>query len=385
MPVSRAGASILVICTLLAGCVDPYDPEFEATQESLVVEALITDQPGWQVIYLSRSAPVNERKARPESDAYISVSDDRGWSTEFLEQDPGAYYARMTEGEMGTGNTYRLHIVTSDGEVYESEPESFPSPSPAIDRLYWEFETSGTADRTEKVNGIRFYLDMEAEADQGRNFRWELLETWEYHAANRIDYYYDGLMHPWPDSFSYHTCWVTEKIDQIYTATTRTAESNTIKGFPLNYVSAETHRLENGYSLQVLQFSLNDDAYDFWRRIEEQNQESGGIYERQPDYISGNMYNMNNQDEPVLGFFDLCQVSEKRIFVDRITDFRYPPIDCDLEIIQHPLDKPIWLRIPFFLVSFDPQKIGPPYGVGLKLCFDCRNGGGTTIKPEFWE
>ncbi len=385
MPVSRAQASVVFVCTLLAGCVDPYYPEFEDSQESLVVEALITDQPGWQVIYLSRSSPVNERVKSPEADAYVSVSDDRGRSVEFLEQDPGAYYARMTAGELSAGTTYRLNIVTSDGEVYESEPERFPSPSPSIDRLYWKFETVGTDDRNESVNGIQFYLDLEAEADRGRNFRWELVETWEYQAANPIDYYFDGLMHPWPDPFSYHTCWITKKIDQIYTATSRNAESNTIKGFPLNFVSEESRRLHTRYSLQVLQYSLNDEAYDFWKRIEEQNQESGGIYERQPDYISGNMYNMNDQEEHVLGFFDLCPVSERRIFVDSIAELNYPEIDCPLEIIMHPSTRPSWMGIPFYLVSFNPLKVGPPYGVGTHLCFDCRNGGGTIIKPDFWE
>jgi hypothetical protein len=385
MPVSRELAPVLFICTLLAGCVDPYYPEIEDNQGSLVVEALITDQPGWQVIYLSRSSMVNERGPRPETDAYVSVSDDLGRSTEFIEQGPGAYHAWMTPEKLGSGITCRLNIVTSDGEVYESEPEMFPSPSPAIDSVYWKFEPLGTSDRTESLNGIRFYLDLEAEADQGRNFRWELVETWEYQAANIIDYFYDGILHEWPDQFIYHTCWYTGKIDQIYTATTRNAESNIIKGFALNYVSEETNRLQIKYSLQVVQYSLNDEAYDFWKRIEEQNQESGGIYERQPDYISGNMYNMNNQEEYVLGFFNLCPVSEKRIFVDGIRELHYPAIDCTLDTIMHPLSKPVWMKIPFFLISFDPLKTGPPYGVGTDLCFDCRNGGGNIIKPDSWE
>jgi len=385
MPVSRAGASILFVCTLLSGCVDPFYPDIEDNQESLVVEALITDQPGWQVIYLSRSSPVNDKGTHPERDAYVSVSDDLGRSTEFIEQHPGAYYSLMTAGKLATGITYRLNIVTSNGEAYESEPEMFPSRSPAIDSVYWKFETVGTSDRTELINGIRFYLDLEAEADQGRNFRWELVETWEYRAAYLIDYYYDGILHKWPDPFIYNTCWYMGKINHIYITTTRNEESNTIKGFPLNFVSEETKRLQTRYSLQVLQYSLNDEAYDFWEQIEEQNQESGGIYEKQPDYVSGNMYNMNNQEEYVLGYFDLCPVSEKRIFVDGIAELQYPAVDCTMDTIMHPADKPIYIKIPFFLISFDPLKISPPYGVGTHLCFDCRNGGGTTIKPDFWK
>jgi len=385
MPVFRERTSILIICLLLAGCVDPYHPDIEDNQEALVVEALITDQAGWQVIYLSRSSPINDKGPHAESYAYVSVSDDTGISTEFIEQDPGAYYAWMTDEELGKERNYQLNVVTSDGKVYASEPEMFPSPSPAIDRVYWKFETSGTSDRTELVRGIRFHLDLEAEPDKGRNYRWELVETWEYQAENPIDYYYDGILHEWPDTFSYHTCWITQKIDQIFTATTSKAESNTITGFPLNYVSEESNRLQTRYSLQVIQYSLNDEAYDYWRRIEEQNQESGGLYEKQPDYISGNLYNMNDQEENVLGFFNLCPVSEKRIFVDSVAELRYPAVDCNLEIIMHPSTKPAWMSIPFFLISFNPLRIGPPFGVGTHLCFDCRNGGGTIVKPEFWE
>jgi len=385
MPVGKALALILLLCALLTGCVDPYDPDIEDSQESLVVEALITDQAGWQVIHLSRSSPVNEKENHAETGAYVSLSDDQGFSMEFLEQAPGEYYSLLSEGELGAGKTYRLNIVTSDGEVYESEPETLPSPSPAIDEVYWDYETQGGADRTESVKGIRFFLDVEAEADQGRNFRWELEETWEYYSEHPIDYYYDGLLYEWPDSFIYHTCWSTENIQQIYTATTQNAESNTIKGFPLHFVSEAGTRLQARYSLQVSQYSLNDEAFSYWKQIEEQNQESGGIYERQLDYISGNMYNMNNQEENVLGFFNLCPVSETRIFLDSVPELTYPPIDCTLESIMHPEARPSWLSIPFFLISLNPREFGPPYGVGGNLCFDCRNGGGTIIKPEFWE
>ena len=97
------------------------------------------------------------------------------------------------------------------------------------------------------------------------------------------------------------------------------------------------------------------------------------------------MHNMNNEEEDVLGFFNLCPVSEMRIFVDSVAELHYPPPDCNLEIIQHPAARPPGMRTPFFLVSFNSLGVGPPYGVGTHLCFDCRNGGGTIIKPEFWE
>ncbi len=375
---------MMLMALLLAGCVDPYHPDFRDDQVSLVVEALITDRPGLQVIYLSKSTPLNDTATIPITGALVTVTDDLGGTNEFQEEETGMYTSWISGSDLVGGRSYRLHIVTSDGELYESEPEMFPLPSPPMDSLYWEFETVGTVDPDEPLKGIRFYLDMDGEPDQARNFRWELVETWEYNAANRIQYYYDGTLHDWPDPFIYYTCWFTGRINQIFTASTRYFERNSITRFPLNYVSENSSRLQTRYSLLALQYSLSDHAIDYWEQIEKQNQEGGGIYETQPGHISGNIYNMNDPDEEVLGFFNLCSVSEKRIFVDGIRELHFPAMDCTLDTIMAPELKPVYMRTPFYLISLSPMGVGPPFGVGYHLCFDCRAGGGTHVKPDFW-
>jgi hypothetical protein len=319
-------------------------------------------------------------------DAYVTVSSDMGSVSEFLESEPGVYTSIMSAGDLVVGAHYWLNIVSSDGELYESDPEQLPSPAPPIDSIYWEFETLGTADREEPLHGIRFYLDMLGEEDQARNFRWELEETWMYYAVWYIDYIYTGVLQQWPDPYSLHACWSTESVHQIFTASTRATVSNTILELPLHHVSEQTNRLQTRYSLLAKMYTLSDDAYNFWKQVKEQNQESGGIFEKQPDYISGNIYNTNDPDERVLGYFNASSVAEKRIFVSGIRELYYPATKCIIDTIMSPRDKPNWMSIPFFLVSFDPARQGgPPYGVGVNLCFDCRNGGGNPEKPDFWE
>ena len=374
------------LITLITGCVDPYYPDINDDRSSLVVEAVITDRPGEQAIYLSHSSPLNDTAFIPETDAYVTVSNDLGSVKEFVESEPGVYTTQMSAEDLVVGASYWLDIVSSAGALYESDAEQLPLPGPPIDSIYWEFETMGTTDRHEPLNGVRFYLDMLGDEDQPRNFRWELEETWIYYAVWYIDYIFTGVLQQWPDPYSLHACWSTETVHYIYTASTSAGVSNSIHRFPLQFVSEETHRLQWRYSLLAKQYTLSDNAYNYWKQVREQNQGSGGIYEKQPDFINGNIYNTSDPDEKVLGFFNLSSLSEKRIFVSGVRELVYPATKCIIDTIWSPRDKPIWMHIPFFLVSFDPMRQGgPPYGVGINLCFDCRNGGGTTDKPDFWK
>ena len=371
---------------LLPGCIDPYSPDIRDNQVSLVVEAVITDQPGNHTITLSRSSPLNDTAFYPEEGAWVFLFDEEGTVREFAEMEPGLYGSWIGAGELIRGKDYWLHIETGDGEIVESDAEQMASGCPEVERVYWEFDTLGTADPDNPLYGIRFYLDLEGEEEQPRNYRWELEETWEYQAAYRIQYLYDGTaLVEWEDPFIYHTCWYTGNIPSIFTASTRALEENRLMRTPLHFVSSETQRLQTRYSLLVRQYALSDKAYDYWARIREQNQESGGLYETQPDRVPGNLHHVNDPDQQVLGYFNLSSVSEKRIFVDGIRELVYPPIHCLLDTIDRPQDKPPYLSVPFYLISFSPLGVGPPYGVGSGLCFDCRKGGGINIRPDYWE
>ncbi len=245
-------------------------------------------------------------------------------------------------------------------------------------------ETKQTSDPFRPLHGIQLYFDLEADNDQAHNYRWELEETWEYNAANLIQYYYDGAMHPMRDPFEFYTCWNTLRINNIYTFSTKHSQSNTIHKYPLNYVSERTLRLQVRYSLLVRQYTLSDEAFQYWDQMKKQNQESGGLYETQPSHIRGNIYNINDLDERMLGFFNVSSSSEKRIFIDGIRELDYPRNRCFPDTIDYTSQIPGYMIFPVYLRSVNPMGAGPPYIYGRYLCFDCTNGGGINVKPDFW-
>ncbi len=386
MPVSKNIIIPLFIFITLGGCIEPFTPNIDESEESLVIEGQITDQEGYHYIHISRTAPYYDPHKIPEPDCQVEVVDNYGNAFEFYESDSGLYMQWIPKDFLNIGTQYKVKVITTDGNEYESDFNELLSSSPPIDSIYYEIETRETNDPDKPLNGIQFYLDLNAPpGDFARNYRWELEETWEYEAAYRIQYYYDGTIHPIDDPFFLFRCWRTEPIRKIYTFTTRYLSGNTINKFPLHYVSNQTSRLKIKYSLLVKQYSLSNTAYDYWFQVQKQSQERGGLYETQPVQIQGNISNINDPEEVVLGFFDVSSVPEKRIFVSESFNFRIYGPNCYLRIIEHERQLSMYTIFPVYMISRNSMGVGPPYGVGYGTCFDCRAGGGKTERPDFWE
>ncbi|MCK4701208.1 MAG: DUF4249 domain-containing protein, partial [Bacteroidales bacterium] len=251
MPVSKNIIIPLFIFIGLGGCIEPFTPNIDESQESLVIEGQITDQEGYHYINISHTAPYNDPHKIPEPDCQVKVVDNYGNIFEFYESDSGSYRQWLPKDFLNIGTQYKLKVTTADGKTYESDFDELLSPSPPIDRIYYEIETRETNYPGYPLYGIQFYIDLDAPDDFSRNYRWELEESWEYEAGYRIQYYYDGWhydgtspVHPVNDPFFLFRCWRTDPIRKIYTSTTRHFTSNTINKFPLQYVSNQSNRLK---------------------------------------------------------------------------------------------------------------------------------------------
>ena len=150
---------------------------------------------------------------------------------------------------------------------------------------------------------------------------------------------------------------------------------------PLNFVSNETDRLSVTYRLNVKQQSLSLDAFDYFQRKNEQAVEAGGMYDVQPSTAVGNLYNVNDPEEVVLGFFHASQVREKQIYVhnNNFFEFDVPHIACEYEPMSW-----VFRNAEFPVYIQNPGNFAPLL-TGEQFCFYCRLQGGDTIRPENWE
>lgn len=114
-----------------SSCEKVIDVKLDNAESQLVIEGTITDQPGQQLIKISKSVPYTENNTYPPvSGAVVLVTDDNGHSWTFSETAPGFYTFPALKGE--TGRIYTLK-ATVNNVVYTAS-SSMPAPV-AIDFL----------------------------------------------------------------------------------------------------------------------------------------------------------------------------------------------------------------------------------------------------------
>ena len=212
-----------------------------------------------------------------------------------------------------------------------------------------------------------------------------MTETWETHAVDYPrEWYYDGTVHHiYPPDYSRMVCWSTEKVKDIYTLSTENLDENRYEKYPLNFVSNLTSKLLYGYSLLVNQISLSEEAYAYWDQMRINSTEQGGLYEKQPLSITGNLHNAVDPDQEVLGYFSASSVRSKRNFFVQDVE--------NLEILFGAIAPRAYLSTDFREISpsdYPAFLMGDEdtyYEILLSSdCVDCLIYGGTNIKPGFW-
>ena len=372
---------LLIACLLLfsSSCIELYFPELDKYDNLLVIDGKITDEPGPYTIRLNLSSDVRPLSYPPVTGAELVISDDAGATELLTETEPGVYQTAET-GIRGTaGRSYQLRIRTPDGRQYASRPEMLRD-APAIDSVYAEITSRQQIGYDYDLRGYQFYMNGARPQQNENYYLMELTATYQYNADHLIYFVYDNGLRPFPEPTLYYTCWKTYVVPEIFTFNTGKLADPALNRFPLHFVDTERKMLSIRYSLQLRQYSISQEAYLFWDSIRDQISQQGSLYTQQPYQIRGNVVNENDDSEPVLGYFVVAGVSEKRVFVDRPADlvFNYLPCQLITEMLGF-----------IFAASGDwPIYVGQTstgqIGVGDGDCLDCREAAGTIEKPDFW-
>ena len=169
---------------LITSCVSQFIPKTTEDRDLLVVEGLITDQPGPYTIKLSRPFHLGiNNVARPLVGCDVKVSDDQGQSFSFIETAPGTYFSDSATFQGVIGRFYTLHISTTsvnDNRNYESVPVEL-KPVPPIDSIYYEKQTLAMGEGNDpSAEGCKIFLNTHDPDNKCKFYRWEYTETWEF-------------------------------------------------------------------------------------------------------------------------------------------------------------------------------------------------------------
>ncbi len=135
------------------------------------------------------------------------------------------------------------------------------------------------------------------------------------------------------------------------------------------------------------QYALSQDGYYFWKNLKESSELTGSLYDKQPSHPVGNIKNINDPTEVVLGYFDMATVSSKRITIipkDIPSDVNVPSLYSDC---LHDVDTVVsFSQIPNLIGAgylISREILGSGFEMVVKSCIGCRLKG-SNIKPESW-
>jgi hypothetical protein len=360
---------------LISGCITQFVPVIQEEKELLVVQGLITDQPGSDTIRLSKSLPLGVKSsARTVSGCIVSITDDLG-NIFYLTQPEAGIYVTPPSFQAKTGRSYTLHI-TANSEFNHLNFESIPmllKPVPPIDSLYYEKKVIEKPDGFfQGVEECQIYLDTHDPSNSCRFYRWEYSETWMLR-----------LLFDVPN----HICWLSEKSNVVYIQTTKAFSEDRIKRRPVIYISNQTDRLRTRYSILVNQYSLNEDEYLYWEKIQNITDKVGGLYDLIPASVPSNIRCIESPEEKVLGYFSVSSKASKRIFIkENFAGIIDPYSDCITDTIVGEQDIPglnvsVWTLFDHLAVPWSTPRVRVL--TETRGCADCTLRG-TTVRPLFW-
>lgn len=367
----------LALSILLSGCITEFVPKTTEDKDMLVVEGLITNKPEAYTIKLSKPFHLGlNNVAHPISGSDISVSDDLGNSYSFTETDPGTYTSDPNNFQGVIGRIYTLHISsgsTTGALNYQSFPVAL-KPVPPIDSVYYEKKTFASgADGSPTEQGAQIYLNTHDPTNQCKFYRWEYSETWEFRLPYSV-----------PNSL----CWLSNNSDIINIKNTSVIAESKVDKYSLTLISNSTDRLREKYSIMVYQYSLTEDEYLYWEKLQNISEQVGGLYDIIPSAIPSNIYCLDDPNQKVLGYFSVSASSSKRIFIrDNFAGVlsQYNDRTCIADTIFGSPNSPIaWLGVNVWVIISHTMP-PPAYRVltRTKGCYDCTVRG-TNIRPDFW-
>jgi hypothetical protein len=382
--------SAFILFLSITGCVKQFLPESGTDPNLYVVEGLITDQPGSHGVRVSRSIPLGKSSdLNPVNGCNVWISDNLGTRYPLTGASGGMYFT-SNDFKGIVGRKYALYVevkrynAPTKKWVVDFTLQSQPAemlPVPAIDSLYYEKvvlrDENGFAREGE---GCQVFLNTYDPENTCRFFRWDYSETWKIVAPK-----YQKTVN--------NICWVTNNSEEINAKAVTDLSENKIEALKVKFISNQSDRLSDRYRIQVNQYSLDENEFNYWSDLEKITQQSGNFYDIIPASVNGNMYCSGDPDMQVLGYFSVSAKSTKVIYIDeyfkRLVD---PYVDClkdsALRDTLNPFPPPGLLEYAgtnYWIVEIDPGN-PPNYIIHTndKGCVDCTVRG-TKIKPDFWK
>ena len=306
--------SIILSPLLFFSCVEEIDLKTEEEFEStLVIEATITNELKNQIIFLSRAYLLEEQGPSSERNAQVSVISDDGDSYEFFETDSGKYVSIKQFAPQSNKN-YRLKVITSNGRNYSSENAQLTNTT-QIDDLYAVRDVN-----EDGLEGVSIYVDSFDSTSSSIYYNYIYEETYKIIAPK---YSPQDLIvvsrNPWffelqPKPEQQQICYGSANSNTIIIENTNKFDEDRVEKFRVRFLSKKNAIISHRYSILVRQFIQSIEAHEFYRALKDLSESESILSQSQPGFLNGNVFSLSNEEEKVIGFFQVSSVDERRIY-----------------------------------------------------------------------
>lgn len=379
---------LTVLVITWVACKKPYYPDLASPSTNyLIVEGFININNDTTIISLSRTVGLKSNSFyKPETGAKVIVESSTGNTNQLSEQGNGKYiYPGLN---VPATQKYRLRITTSSGSTYLSDFVEAKS-SPPIDSISWKLFS----------DHLQLYLSTHDPLNKTLYYKWDFGETWKFHAHDYSGYMTNGkaivARGVGDDIF---TCWSNDSSSNVLLASTAKLSKDVVYETPLTSIASNSMKVSVKYSVYVKQTPLTEQGFNFWESLRKNTEQLGSIFDAQPSEISGNIHNVNNATEPVIGFISAGTTSGKRIFISNdalprswIPKYPFacvPPPDTAWKYNPKTHEDDIQKTlIPGYALPLDAitqNGIVIGYTDAVTDCADCRVLG-TKKMPPFWQ
>jgi hypothetical protein len=336
----------------------------------------------------------------PETNATVFIMDNSQNTYNFKELLPGKYISTK-EFKAESTIEYQLVINTNDGKTYNSTPTTLTQVT-QIDALY-----PYLAEDSNSSPGISIYVDSFDPTGNSKYYRYEYEETYEIIAPywSSDDFVITQNFYPYkhellPKTTEQLTCYNTIKSNTIIQTETTNLSQDQVSQFTVRFIPKDNPIISHRYSILVKQYVQSIEAHTYYKTLNKLSSSDNVFSQNQPGFITGNIFEVDNPNEKVIGIFEVSSITSKRIFFN-YTDFfvgePLPPyfVDCRLSAPRtspypYDTDAPDFYvyiaqgTIKFVKYNLEPKEGEGPYIAVTSECGDCTKLG-SNVKPDFWE
>jgi Domain of unknown function (DUF4249) len=300
----------LFVLAFLNSCIEEAQIPFRSESVKLVVDGGITNDTPPYTIKLSYSGNLKNSNLLnlnlAVAGAKVVVTDDLGKSIEF-EQSPyerGTYRSEDYSYVGKVGRTYTLSVLLKDGRKYVSSPEKLLASS-RIDSVYADFQD---VINDSYPDGYQVFLDTKDPSETQNYYRWT---AFAYSRVGRVCGN-EFCANNCDIRNGFIFCWVPRYQTRINILSDNFVNGNPIKRRPVLFSPVYA---VGKHFVEITQYSISREAFQFWKLYDEQSSRSGTIFDPLPAPIQGNIVNANDPNDFALGYFGASGVSRKRLII----------------------------------------------------------------------